>query len=71
MPGRKTLTALGQRPPRLSLGGKVRRAPPLGVRALLGHWARIYGVDPRLVRALAWMESGYQPGSSRRPARAA
>ncbi len=27
----------------------------------LDSWAAHYGVDPRLVRALAWMESGYQP----------
>jgi soluble lytic murein transglycosylase-like protein len=29
------------------------------VRALLNHWAGTYGVPARLVRALAWMESGY------------
>jgi LysM repeat protein len=29
------------------------------VRALLDHWARHYGVGIHLVRALAWMESGY------------
>lgn len=29
------------------------------VRALLGRWAAYYGVSPHLVRALAWMESGY------------
>jgi len=41
-----------------------RRIPatPPSVRALLGYWARIYRVDPGLVRALAWMESGFQPG---------
>jgi soluble lytic murein transglycosylase-like protein len=27
---------------------------------MLGHWARYYGVSPRLVRAIAWMESGFQ-----------
>jgi len=37
------------------------RAAPAGVRGLLGRWARAYRVDPRLVRALGWMESGYQP----------
>jgi len=31
------------------------------VRALLDRWAAHYGVDARLVRALAWQESGYQP----------
>jgi LysM repeat protein len=29
------------------------------VRALLDHWAVRYGVSRHLVRALAWMESGY------------
>ncbi|MFZ0342403.1 MAG: peptidoglycan-binding protein [Gaiellaceae bacterium] len=29
------------------------------VRPLLDHWARHYGVSVHLVRALAWMESGY------------
>jgi LysM repeat protein len=29
------------------------------VRALLDHWAAHYGVNDHLVRALAWMESGY------------
>jgi Transglycosylase SLT domain/Putative peptidoglycan binding domain len=58
--GPQTLRALGGGRPELS-PGKVKAAP-VGVRALLGHWARVYGVDPRLVRALAWMESGYQPG---------
>jgi peptidoglycan hydrolase-like protein with peptidoglycan-binding domain len=30
------------------------------VRSLLDYWATAYGVDRALVRALAWMESGYQ-----------
>ena len=29
------------------------------VRASLDRWAAAYGVDPSLVRALAWMESGF------------
>jgi len=29
------------------------------VRASLDTWAAHYGIDPRLARALAWMESGY------------
>jgi LysM repeat protein len=32
------------------------------VEAAINSWATHYGVDARLVRALAWMESGYQPG---------
>jgi hypothetical protein len=30
------------------------------VRAAIDYWARVYGVDARLARALAWMESGFQ-----------
>jgi peptidoglycan hydrolase-like protein with peptidoglycan-binding domain len=30
------------------------------VREALDHWSRVYGVDPELARALAWMESGFQ-----------
>ncbi|MGH3132084.1 MAG: lytic transglycosylase domain-containing protein, partial [Gaiellaceae bacterium] len=30
------------------------------IRTALDHWSRHYGVDARLVRALAWQESGYQ-----------
>jgi peptidoglycan hydrolase-like protein with peptidoglycan-binding domain len=33
---------------------------PGTVRALLDHWAAHYGIDPRLLRALAWQESGFQ-----------
>ena len=32
------------------------------VRAHIDRWAAHYGVDARLARALAWMESGFQPG---------
>ena len=31
------------------------------VRASIDHWSTVYGVDPRLARATAWMESGFQP----------
>jgi N-acetylmuramoyl-L-alanine amidase len=38
--------------------------PPAGqslsVRLLLDRWAAHYGIDPRLLRALAWQESGFQ-----------
>jgi LysM repeat protein len=30
------------------------------IRASIDRWARFYGVDPALARALAWMESGFQ-----------
>ncbi len=41
---------------------KTATAPkPVSVRDLLDRWAAYYGVDPHLVRGLAWQESGYQP----------
>jgi LysM repeat protein len=52
---------------RLVLPASARTLPPAAqpatrdaVRAALDYWARAYGVDPRLARALAWMESGFQ-----------
>jgi peptidoglycan hydrolase-like protein with peptidoglycan-binding domain len=30
-----------------------------GVRGAIDYWSRVYGVDPRLVRAIAWWESGF------------
>jgi hypothetical protein len=30
------------------------------IRDAVNRWARFYGVDPQLARALAWMESGFQ-----------
>ncbi len=56
---------------RLTLPAGVTAAPPASsvsagvvtadmVRASLDHWSAVYGVDPRLARATAWMESGFQ-----------
>jgi LysM repeat protein len=52
---------------RLVLPAGARTLPPAAqpasreaVRAAIGYWARVYGVDQQLVRALAWMESGFQ-----------
>lgn len=36
-------------------------APPTAVRGLISRTARRYGLDPALARAVAWMESGFQP----------
>ena len=38
---------------------RVRTISVATVRTLLDRWAAHYGVDRHLVRALAWMESGY------------
>ncbi len=35
---------------------------PAAVRSAIDRWSSAYGVDPRLARALAWMESGFQQG---------
>jgi peptidoglycan hydrolase-like protein with peptidoglycan-binding domain len=60
--GPQTISALARR--RTSVGFVSRKVPATrpSVRALLGYWARVYHADPGLVRALAWMESGFQPG---------
>ena len=58
--GPQTLRTLGvrQRSPRTA-----QAAPPsmLAVQNSLRRWSRYYGVSLQLVRALAWMESGFQP----------
>ena len=40
-----------------SSSAPVRRAT---VRAAIDRWSAAFGVDPKLARALAWMESGFQ-----------
>lgn len=46
----------------LLVGARLRvpHAAATDVRALLDKWSAYFGVDPSLIRALAWMESGYQ-----------
>jgi hypothetical protein len=59
--GPVTLSALGHG----SLGVRPVRpspAPAPSVRTMLTNWAIAYRLDPALLRALAWMESGFQPG---------
>jgi hypothetical protein len=38
---------------------RARGASRAEVHKMLGRWARYYGVSPSLVRAVAWMESGF------------
>jgi Transglycosylase SLT domain/Putative peptidoglycan binding domain/LysM domain len=54
---------------RLALPRGARLTPPPAagppasrdaVRSAIDYWSRVYGVDPALARALAWMESGFQ-----------
>ena len=35
------------------------RVQPIDARAAIDYWSRFYGVDPGLVRAVAWWESGF------------
>ena len=65
--GPATISALsrgthGVRPARRSRPRPAPAAAPANVRSMLTNWAIAYRLDPALVRALAWMESGYQPG---------
>lgn len=65
---RRSLAAdgiVGPATTRALAGGRAKH-PAVGpgatrakVRAMLGYWARRYGVSPSLVRAVAWMESGF------------
>jgi soluble lytic murein transglycosylase-like protein len=58
--GPQTLRVLGVR----QRSSKAARAAPpsmLAVQNSLRRWSRYYGVSLQLVRALAWMESGFQP----------
>jgi hypothetical protein len=51
----------------LPKGARLSASPAAGppasrgsVRGAIDYWSRVYGVDPALARALAWMESGFQ-----------
>lgn len=59
--GTRTLSALNDRTPQLTKPVPVRATTSASrVPALLDSWAAHYGVDRCLVRAIAWMESGFQ-----------
>jgi soluble lytic murein transglycosylase-like protein len=58
VPGQRLVLPRGAR-----LTAPPAAGPPASrdaVRAALDYWSRMYGVDPALARALAWMESGFQ-----------
>ena len=61
--GSRTLAAFRRPPPtavKPVLVKAITTTPANRVRTLLDYWAANYSVDRKLVRALAWMESGYQ-----------
>jgi len=45
----------------LASSSTALQATPTQVRERLDYWAGHYGISAHLLRALAWMESGYQP----------
>ncbi len=59
--GSATTRALTGGGPRAASPQRARSMSRAAVRRALGYWATRYGVSPSLVRALAWMESGFQP----------
>jgi soluble lytic murein transglycosylase-like protein len=53
----------GQRlslPPGAHVGTSSAPVERDAIRAAIDRWSGVYGVDPKLARALAWMESGFQ-----------
>ncbi|HXF98197.1 MAG TPA: transglycosylase SLT domain-containing protein, partial [Gaiellaceae bacterium] len=59
VPGQRLLLPRGATLRRPAAAG-AQPASREAVRAALDRWSRYYGVDPKLARALAWMESGFQ-----------
>jgi peptidoglycan hydrolase-like protein with peptidoglycan-binding domain len=59
--GRQTFRALLRDRPRFVPVAAHTGAGAGQVRGLIDYWAAHYGVDAALMRALGWMESGYQP----------
>jgi hypothetical protein len=58
VPGQRLVLPAGAR-----VSSPAVTGPPASREAIRGEidrWARFYGVDPQLARALAWMESGFQ-----------
>jgi hypothetical protein len=53
--GRRTRRALND--------GRPSRPGRTSVKAKLNYWASFYGMSPRFIRALAWVESGWQPNA--------
>ena len=57
VPGQRLTLPAGAAVSGVHAGATVARD---AVRASIDHWSAVYGVDPRLARATAWMESGFQ-----------
>lgn len=62
VPGQKLVLPAGTRtlPPAAATPAAPVAVTHDAVRASLNHWSAAYGVDPKLARATAWMESGFR-----------
>jgi peptidoglycan hydrolase-like protein with peptidoglycan-binding domain len=62
VPGQKLELPTGTTTPQPNASDMGRPVAPSGdaVRASLDRWSAVYGVDPKLARATAWMESGFR-----------
>ena len=60
VPGQKLTLPAGARASSPRAIGSAAPVTSDPVRASLDHWSAVYGVDPKLARALAWMESGFR-----------
>jgi len=62
VPGQQLVLPKGTKSPPSGRPSVSPTVPASGdaVRASLDHWSAVYGVDPKLARATAWMESGFQ-----------
>ena len=58
VPGQRLALPVGARTRSVITAGQP--ASRDSVRGAIDYWSRVYGVDPALARALAWMESGFQ-----------
>ena len=59
VPGQRLTLPTGARAGRVTAAAGVAVSRD-EVRASIDHWAAAYGVDAKLARATAWMESGFQ-----------
>ena len=60
VPGQRLTLPAGTPPAGRAGGSSEASASADAVRASVDHWSSVYGVDPQLARATAWMESGFQ-----------
>jgi soluble lytic murein transglycosylase-like protein len=62
VPGQKLVLPVGSRENGgVPDTGSATPGTPDAVRASLDRWSAAYGVDAKLARAVAWMESGFRP----------